>query len=152
MTRNAPVERRVQNRVLRIAAGSLVLVILLLGGLTLAALEWSDVAILETRSPEGGVRETRVWYVRDEEGRLLVEAGTAESPWLADVREHPVLRFKAGSEDLRGEYGVSVRANPAGHQEIRRRLRAKYGLRDAWIACLFDVETSVEVELVPGPA
>ena len=121
--------------------------VVLLLGITLWALEWSDVAVLESTARDGSVRTTRVWYVFDERGSLLVEAGAVASPWLEDVRANPELRV-----DIDGEaanYRASIRANPDGHSEIRRRLRARYGLRDAWIAWLFDTSTSFEVELEP---
>ena len=118
----------------------------LLVGITFWALEWSDVAVLETRAEDGSWRETRVWYVVDESGALLVEAGAFDSPWLQDVRRDPMLRFAIDGE--RDEYKASIRPNPYGHRNIRRRLRERYGLRDLWIASLFDTSTSQEVELI----
>lgn len=125
----------------------------LLVGITFWALEWSEVAVLETRTEDGSWRETRVWYVLDESGNLLVEAGSFDSPWLRDVRRDPMLRFVIDGE--REEYKASIRPNPDGHHDIRRRLRERYGLRDLWIATLFDTSTSQEVELIahePSPS
>jgi hypothetical protein len=113
--------------------------------ITFWALEWSDVAVLETRTADGSWRETRVWYVFDESGDLLVEAGSFDSPWLVDVRRDPKLRLEI--DGVREDYLAAIRPTPDGHRDIRRRLRERYGLRDAWIATFFDVSTSQKVEL-----
>ncbi|MEE9265143.1 MAG: hypothetical protein V3V86_00310 [Gammaproteobacteria bacterium] len=111
------------------------------------ALEWSDVAVLETQTGDGSSRVTRVWYVTGEQQILFVEAGGEDSPWLDDVRVHPVLHFEA--EGRSETLCAIIRPNPDGHRDIRQRLRAKYGVRDLWIGWLFDTSTSVEVALVP---
>lgn len=132
-------------RVLVRVAVALLGAVLVFVGVTAWALEWSGVAVVETRQPDGGVRETRVWYVHDEEGRLLLEAGAQASPWLADVRARPELVFVR--DDRRETRHARIRPNPEGHLDIRRRLREKYGLRDAWIGLVFDLSETVQVEL-----
>jgi hypothetical protein len=115
---------------------------------TFWALEWSDVAVLETRTPEGSRRTTRVWYVVDDRGKLRVEAGAETSPWLEDVRRDPRLRLEIDGQAA--AYEAAIQPNPEGHRDIRKRLRARYGARDVWIAWLFDTSTSFEVELLPA--
>ena len=129
-----------------IALATVALAVVALAAFTWWALEADGVAIVTTRSPDGSLRQTHVWYV-EPEGELWVEAGTPENGWFRDVRRDPVLDFAA--QDRTGRYRAEVLPNPDGHRRIRALLRAKYGLRDAWIATVFDTGNSVAVRLLP---
>lgn len=128
--------------------GALAAVSVAFAAITWWALEWSDVAIVQTHTPEGNARSTHVWYAEDA-GELLLEAGTPENPWFRDVLRNPELVFDAGGGPR------SYRAEPireaSGHERIRSLLRAKYGLRDWWVGLLVDTSRSVAVRL-EGPA
>jgi hypothetical protein len=128
--------------------GSAAVLALLVAGIafTAWALESSGVAVITTRS-DAGERATHVWYVEDA-GQLLVEAGAPGNGWFVDIQTHPRLAFDA--PELRGRYVTELLPNPAGHERIRRLLREKYGVRDAWIALLFDTDHSIAVWLRPA--
>jgi hypothetical protein len=110
------------------------------------ALEASGVAVVTTQTG-ASARTTHVWYVRDS-GELLVEAGTPGNGWYQDIQDQPRLRLVAA--DLSGTFIASPLPNPAGHERVRRLLRNKYGLRDRWIAGLFDTTRSVAVLMQPA--
>ncbi|MCP4005284.1 MAG: hypothetical protein GY725_13920 [bacterium] len=116
------------------------------GATTWWALESGGVAVVETRSPEGVVRSTHVWYT-EPDGVLWLEAGTVDNPWFTDVQEHPELVFRAGG--LSGRYVAQRVDAPSGHDKIRSLIRQKYGLRDRWVGLLVDTSGSVAVQLVP---
>jgi hypothetical protein len=111
------------------------------------ALEASDVARITTRAGDEE-RVTHVWYVEDGDA-LLLEAGSPENGWFVDVTAHPVLDFAAPGLD--GRFTARPLPNPEGHRRIRRLLREKDGLRDAWIARRFDTGRCVAVALEPAP-
>lgn len=121
--------------------------LLAFGAVTLVALEASDVAVLVTPRPGGGVRETHVWWA-DDGGALLVEAATPERAWLAEAAgEIDVVR--AGRRE---RFRVERSPEPGAHDRLRALLRAKYGWRDAWVGLLQDTSRSVAVRLTPQPA
>jgi hypothetical protein len=132
------------SRIFRIAVPLLLAFV----AITAWALEWSGVGVLATRMPDGEVRTTRVWYVHDEKGNLLIEAGGPASPWLGDVKLDPAIRFEAEGQST--TYRAFVRPNPDGNREIRERLREKYGVRDVWVGLFFDSESTFAVALVPS--
>ena len=114
--------------------------------LTAWALESGSVATLSTRTPEGTVRETHVWYVvRD--GELWVEAGAPENSWFLDVQREPLLEFHA--DELSGHYRARLDPDPAAAPRLRSELRSKYGLRDLWVGMLVDSSRSRAVQLHP---
>jgi hypothetical protein len=121
--------------------------IALFAGTTWWALESGGVAVVETRTPEGGLRATHVWYA-EPAGELWLEAGTPENPWFRDVLADPQLGFRAGERQAR--YTARVIEDPAGRDRIRALLRQKYGLRDRWVGLLVDTSRSVAVRLVPA--
>jgi hypothetical protein len=120
--------------------------LLALGGITLWALEWDGVAVVETRDPSGGARSTHVWFA-EPNGELWLEAGTPENPWFRDVQKHPELVFRTdrGSE----RYTAEPLNDPEGHPRIRSLMREKYGFRDVWVGWLFDTSHSIAVRLRP---
>ncbi|MEM7411172.1 MAG: hypothetical protein AAF430_13130 [Myxococcota bacterium] len=130
--------------------GALGLVVALLGfaGFTLWALESGAVVVVETRDGEGATRETRVWFVERDDG-LWIEAGTPENPWFVDVLREPSLTLRG--DKVAGRYRALPQPNPEGHRRIRAWLREKYGIRDAWVAFVFDTERSIAVRLEPLP-
>lgn len=117
--------------------------------LTWWALESGDVAILETRAADGALRSTHVWFA-EPNGELWLEAGTPENSWYLDVLRDPLVSFSAPGRS--GQYVALPVEDPAAHEEIRSNLREKYGLRDRWVALLFDTSRSVAVQLAPRPA
>jgi hypothetical protein len=127
----------------RIAA---VLAVFLLAfvGITWWALESSGVAILRTQRADGSIRETHVWYA-DEGGVTWVEAANTSRGFLTDLHRYPVLLLaREGSE---ASYRAEMSDAPADREHVRTLLRAKYGLRDRWIALLADTSHSMAVKL-----
>jgi hypothetical protein len=133
---------RFGRRALATVAGLL----LVFAAITWWALESGGVAIVETHTPEGGLRTTHVWYA-EPDGELWLEAGTPENPWFQDVRRDPRLRFQA--ERRSGRYNAEPVDGENGQHRIRALLREKYGVRDAWVGLLVDTSRSVAVRLVP---
>ena len=82
---------------------------------TALALEAGGVVTVVTESPAGANRETRVWFVEDE-GRLYLEAGSPESPWIKDLMGKPTLRLKG--QDLDGEYRYMLYGSAREHQQV----------------------------------
>lgn len=113
--------------------------------LTWWALEWSGVAVLETRVADGGVRSTHVWYA-EPDGELWVEAGTPENGWYLDVQDDAAVSFS--SLERSGEYLAETIPGDFARLRIRSLLREKYGFRDWWISLIFDTSHSVAVRLV----
>ena len=67
----------------RFAKTTLVVLAATIGGfvaVTWWVLEAGGVAVIETRSPDGMLRSTHVWYA-EPDGELWLEAGTPENPW-----------------------------------------------------------------------
>lgn len=110
------------------------------------ALESGGVAVIETRTPEGGPRSTHVWYT-EPDGELWLEAGTPENAWFRDVQADSALTFRADGRSAR--YVARVVDDPAGHARIRALIREKYGFRDRWVGLIVDTSRSVAVHLVP---
>ena len=110
------------------------------------ALESGGVAVIETRTPEGAVRSTHVWYA-EPNGELWLEAGTPENAWFQDVQQDPSLSFEANGRVSR--YAARPVDPPAGHSRIRSLIREKYGLRDRWVGLIVDTSRSVAVQLLP---
>lgn len=110
------------------------------------ALESGGVAVIETRTPEGKVRSTHVWYT-EPDGELWLEAGTPENAWFLDVQRNPVLRFGVNGRSAR--YIARPLDDPAGHRRIRSLIRDKYGFRDRWVGLIVDTSRSIAVQLSP---
>lgn len=122
--------------------------LVLIAALTWWALESGGVAILETRAADGALRSTHVWFA-EPNGELWLEAGTPENPWYLDILRDPLVSFSAPGRS--GRYVALPAEDSAAHEEIRSNLREKYGLRDRWVALLFDPSRSVAVQLVSQP-
>lgn len=112
------------------------------------ALEASDVAVLTTQRPDGGARETHVWWAADGDV-LLLEAATPERAWLAEALAAGEVELARGGR--RERFRVERSDGPEGHARIRALLREKYGLRDAWVGLLQDTSRSVALRLRPVP-
>ena len=135
-----------------IVVGSLLIFVIF----TWLALEAGGVAILETQTADGSMRSTHVWFAMpdDENGgddlELWVEAGTPENGWYADIQERARLTLTTNSEmEVSGRYLAEPVPGEASHQKIRTLLRQKYGIRDWWIATIFDTSHSIAVRLIP---
>ncbi len=111
------------------------------------ALESGDVAVIETRTPEGTVRSTHVWYTEPNE-ELWLEAGTPENAWFQDVQKNAAVTFKASGRSAR--YLARPVDHPSGHTRIRALIRDKYGFRDRWVGLIVDTSRSVAVHLSPA--
>ena len=107
---------------------------------TYLALESGGVVSVETlRSPGGETRSTHVWYI-EHDGRILLEAGHPDNPWVQDLTHSAILKLRGAGID--GHYSYSIREEPTAHTQIRTLMRSKYGWRDSWIALLFDTSQS----------
>jgi reactive intermediate/imine deaminase len=111
------------------------------------ALEAGGVAVLETPLPDGGVRETHVWWIEREGGAVELEAATPERAWLAEAlaAREVVLERDGRRERFRAERSDA----PGAREQLRAALRRKYGVRDAWVGLLQDTSRAVVVRLVP---
>ena len=69
------------------------------GAITWVALEASDVARIETHTPDGETRTTHVWFVERNDG-LWLEAGTPENSWFEDVGRDPRVRLRTNDATL----------------------------------------------------
>jgi hypothetical protein len=142
-----------------IILGSLVAFIVL----TWLALEAGGVAVVETLASDGSTRSTHVWFVTPDDvgspgdpagnpgkGEIWVEAGTPANGWYMDIQERATLALTSRSEArISGRYLARPIPGEAPHRRIRALLREKYGLRDWWIASVFDTSQSVAVRLIP---
>lgn len=127
-----------------IAIGSLLGFVIL----TWLALEAGGVAIVETEAADGSTRSTHVWFAMPDE-EIWIEAGTPENGWYVDIQNRAALTLSTDEAKLSGDYLAEPLPGDASHQRIRALLREKYGLRDWWIALLFDTSHSVAVRLTP---
>lgn len=134
-------------RILKIVLIALAGLVGVFAATTWWALESGGVAVVETRTHDGSLRSTHVWFV-EPDGGLWIEAGTPQNPWFLDVQRHPVLSFRADGST--GRYAARAIATPAAHDRIRGLLREKYGFRDVWVGLLVDTSGSVAVELTPA--
>ena len=116
------------------------------GATTWWALESGGVAVIETRTPDGTVRSTHVWYAESNE-ELWLEAGTPENAWFQDIQRDPILVFQSDGRSTR--YIARSVDDPSGHTRIRSLIREKYGLRDRWVDLIVDTSRSVAVMLLP---
>ncbi len=117
------------------------------GATTWWALESGGVAVIETRTAEGTVRSTHVWYSEPNE-ELWLEAGAPGNPWFQDVQQNPVVTFTANGRSVR--YVAQPVDHPSGHTRIRALIRDKYGFRDRWVGLIVDTSRSVAVQLFPA--
>lgn len=125
---------------------SLLALALVFGAITLWALESGGVAAIQTRTHEGEIRSTHIWYVVHN-GEMWLEAGTPENPWFVDAQASPLVVLSVDGREV--GYRVEAITDPEGHDRIRSLLRDKYGLRDWWVGLLVDTSRSVAVRLIP---
>jgi hypothetical protein len=131
-------------RLMLAAAGLLVLV---LGGVTMVALEGQEVVVVRTRAADGRSHATRTW-VADAEGVIWIEAANPERPFLHDLERRQEMDLERHGTVLRCR--TAIMPNPAGHQRIRELLAARYGWADCWIGLIADTRRSVAVRLDCG--
>jgi hypothetical protein len=130
----------------KIVIATIIALVVAVSTFTWWALEWSGVAVLETRTADGSLRSTHVWFA-EPNGELWLEAGTPENSWYLDVQREPLVSFSAPHRS--GQYIAQRVADPLAHDKVRSLFREKYGLRDRWVALLFDTSRSVAVHLDP---
>ena len=120
-----------------------------IAGITLIATEGPEVVVLGTRSPDGSLRETRVW-VADADGAMWVEAANPDREFYGDIRRNPrVMLERAGKTR---PYVATAFADAAGSRRIRSLLREKYGWADWWLQQMVDTSKSIALRLDPAPA
>ena len=127
----------------RVASWALVAT-LVLGVVTIAALEGHDVVVLETTTAGGAPRRTRTWIAEDRDG-TWIEAASPSRPFVADIRRVPTVVVEANG--VRRTCTAEIVPNPAGHDRVRRLLRERYGWADRWIGMLTDTHASLGVRL-----
>jgi len=125
---------------------AVVVVALAFGATTWVALEGNEVAVLQTRAPDGSMRRTRVW-VADHAGLVWIESPTPERAWYRDVLADPHVRLERG--DQARDYRAQPMAGSDGHRLIRSLLADKYGWADTWVGLLQDTSRSIAVRLLP---
>jgi hypothetical protein len=118
--------------------------LLSLAAFTFWALESGGVATITTTRDDGTSRSTHVWYAADD-GDLWLEAGTPENGWFLDVQRVPEVVVVI--DGLPAHYVVEPDRSATARERIRSLLREKYGVRDRWVALLFDTSRSVAVRL-----
>lgn len=129
----------------RIVAGLFALA-LVLGLVTLFAVEGQEVVVLRTKTPEGDVRRTRIW-IAEEDGVVWIEAADPERKFYADIGADPDVEIERGGEiDL---YRADPQPGPEGHAKIRDLLRRKYGWADQWVGAIVDTSRSIGIQLDP---
>ncbi len=123
-----------------------VLGLIVLGGVTLYALEGQEVVVLRTTDEHGAPHETRVW-IGDEGDHAWIEAATPERAFYRDLLRHPEAELDRGGRRSRVQ-AVPVPGLEA-HARLRALLRAKYGAADCWVGLLQDTSRSVAVRIAP---
>lgn len=113
---------------------------------TWLALEWSQVAIIKTKSSSGEIRETHIWFVHDGKD-LWLEAGTPLNPWFVEVESIPEVSLEADGHS--GDYLAEVVPGWDAARRVRGLLAEKYGIRDHWVGLFVDSTGSVAVRLSP---
>jgi len=149
---------RTLGRLLKIVIGIVLGAVIAFVVITWLALEAGGVAVIETERADGTARSTHVWFATPDEadllgrGELWAEAGTPENGWYVDLQDRGTLVLATTSKaHASDEYLALPIHGEAAHRKIRSLLRAKYGLRDWWIATLFDTSRSIAVRLIPIP-
>lgn len=119
----------------------------LAAGVTFAALEGGDVAVLRTKEGAHRWRETRVWWAEGDGGALWLEAATPDRAWLLDVRGDGAVELVRDGVTSRW-YAAPVEGDEP-RQLVRALLREKYGWADAWVGLVRDTSQSIAVRLAP---
>ena len=132
--------------VLRTVGLALVILLALFVGITWAALESQDVAVLRTRAVGANLRSTRVWFARSQ-GVLWLESATPQRPWYLDIRSDPSIELEVLGKVSR--FRAVPKPGAAGHRLIRSLLREKYGWADVWVGLIQDTSQSIAVRLLP---
>ena len=115
-------------------------------GITFFALEYGDVAVVETMDKSTGKqRLTHIWHVQTGD-QLFLEGGSPTNPWVQDLEYLSTIRLIGNGID--GEYAFVIRDDDDNHAEIRALMRAKYGWRDRWVGIVFDTSKSMLIEVV----
>ncbi len=132
--------------VLRTVGLAVVILLALLVGITWAALESQDVAVLRTRGVASNLRSTRVWFARSL-GTLWLESATPQRPWYLDIRSDPSIELEVLGKVSR--FRAVPKPGAAGHRLIRSLFREKYGWADVWVGLIQDTSQSIAVRLLP---
>ncbi len=123
-----------------------VILLALFVGITWAALEFQDVAVLGTRAVGANLRSTRDWYARTQ-GVLWLETATPQRPWYLDIRSDPSIELEVLGKVSR--FRAVPKPGAAGHRLIRSLFREKYGWADVWVGLIQDTSQSIAVRLLP---
>ena len=138
--------------ILRTVGLVVVILLALFAGLTWAALESQDVAVLHTRAVGANLRSTRVWFARSqgELGVLWLESATPQRPWYLDIQSNPSIELEVLGKLSR--FRAVPKPGASGHRLIRSLLREKYGWADLWVGLIQDTSQSIAVRLLPEDA
>jgi hypothetical protein len=128
------------------AVATLITLLVLFAGVTYAALELGGVARVETQQADGSLRETHVWFVKNQR-ELWLEAGSPDNGWFVDVQRTGELDLAIDGRPFR--YQTEISRKPADRKRVRTLLRQKYGWRDWWVGMFVDQESATPVLLVP---
>ncbi len=126
-------------------------ILLLVVGLAVAfvvavmvASESGEVVVLRTFDAAGKGYETRVWVIEDQD-RLWLRAGDAESRWFRRLKVEPEVQLERGGE-TRSYRAVPV-DDPGVRSWLNTRLAEKYGWADRFVAVLGDRSVAVPTRL-----
>jgi hypothetical protein len=84
-----------------------------------------EIVILHKPVGDGEVVESRLWIV-DGDGRTWLHHGYADSPWIQEIQQDPIVVVERGGETRR----YRAVPDPTADPEVHRLLREKYGFAD----------------------
>jgi hypothetical protein len=132
-------------KLVRILAGLLLVLVLLVGGYFVMA-ESGEVVVLETRDA-AGAHATRLWVV-DDGGLAWLRSGDPASPWLARLRANADVAVRRAGE--RREYRAVPVDDPAARERINALMLEKYALAEQILrAFMMDPAGTTPIRLEP---
>ena len=131
-------------RIIKILLSLLAVALIGLALITYIALEAGGVTTVTTvNRADNSARQTHIWFV-EWDGAIFLEAGHPQNPWVQDLQHASMLTLSGAGLDGKYEF---TEHGPESHPTIRRKMRDKYGWRDAWINWLFDTSQSYMIQL-----
>lgn len=129
---------------LKMIAGSLVGLLVLLLGLQMFAAENGEVVLITTRDLTGGEHDTSLWIV-ESDGHQWLRSGSPKSGWYARLTQTPSLDLRRAG--VRAPYNIVV--VPAQLPEINRLMHEKYGWADTYVGLFASHQSAVPIRLDP---
>jgi hypothetical protein len=136
-------------RVVRIAAGLVVLAVLLVGAIFAASELGGEVVVLHTRDAGGADLSTHLWVV-DDAGSAWLRSGVPTSGWFVRLEANPEVELERGGERLR--YRAVPVPSPDARDRVHALMAEKYGWADRLIGVARDGSASIAVKLEPAPS